>query len=868
MNGEKATITLLLTDIEGSTKLWEKDPEFMAVALARHDEIARKTIEGAGGVLVKARGEGDSLFARFHAASDAVAAATALLQSLAECPETHRLSVRMAIHSGDAVLREGDYYGPTVNRCARIREIVQGGQIVLSGAAYGLCVGKLPASVTTVDHGLHRLRDLTRPERLYEVVIRGRHRDFAPLCGLDAVKHNLPLQPTTFIGRVSDVDAVKKIVGTARAVSLVGVGGCGKTRLALQAAADLIDSFVGGIWFVDLSAAEPDRVEEALLNAVGLEARGACDGVQRLALHFHGPPQLLILDNCERILDEVARIVVALVAQAPTLRILATSREPLGLKFEHVVRVTPLSLPEPGESSLDCVLSSEAAQMFEDRARMCEPGFRIDTGNAWHVASVCRRLDGLPLALELAAAQIDVLSPKQLDERLASARLDVRDYTRGEAPRHETMRAAIAWSYDGLDDSRKLLFAGLSVFAGSFTLQAVEAIFGPGVYDDFHALVRKSLVNVEDSASGKRYRLLETIRSFASEQASSTHAEVEERRSKWFAQIVVEASTELDGPHHAETMLRLAADYDDVRAALAWAESYAPSTLAQMCVTLGKFWHWRGMIREARRWLQAAVLLDDGSQPMVIAKLLRTLGVFCWRSRDYAEAESHLQDAFNRFVALNETAEAAAVRTNQGILAGMQNMREAAMAYQAESVVLHEKVGDTSGAAKARANLGVTLFLLKRHEEAAAALTQAMAVLGADREYARLANVKVNLADVRAEQHDPTAAHGLLLEAFDLLQDAPSAPFVGHGLLVAALTAVEARDLVSAAILLGAAEAEFERSEERMDDLETSDTRRVSDAVQSGLGSDEMHRLFSEGHSLGVVDAINRFRLMTGITTR
>jgi non-specific serine/threonine protein kinase len=618
----------------------------------------------------------------------------------------------------------------------------------------------------------------------------------------------------------------------------------------------------GGVWFVDLSSARNDTVEDAMASALGLTPDPESPVLARVSRNLRDRLCLIILDNCEHVLDGVARIVEHMTAAVSGARLLVTSREPLNVEMELVHRVPPLSLPEKGASTVEAVRESEAVHMFELRAALQDKGFKVDSDNAVHVASICRRLDGLPLAIELAAAQTDLLSADQLDERLAKALLDVRGEARGTITRHETMRAAIAWSYEGLSPEEKDFFIGLGVFCGGFTLDAVESVFGANSYGLLRSLTRKNLAQVEDAGTQKRFRLLETIRSYSCELGGPVREQAEADHAKWFADYVMCASRELNGPKQSDCMFRLATDYDNIRAALLWTRSNRPESFANMCLALGRFWQRQGMMREGKAWILSAIQEGCSAEPVVCAKLCNLLGVFSWNLLEFAEADTFLQQAFTRFVQLGETALAAAARTNQGILAGDRNQRHQAMAFQTESVALFESIGDASGAAKARFNLGVTLVRIGELEEAAEALLKAMVQFESENDLARRANAMINLAEIRTKQHEPQIATDLLSDAFALLRDNPSVPFLGHGLLVASLAAMELEDFVAAASLLGAAEAEFVRTESSMSPVELEMKEAVIEPARQALGTAKFERRRLDGQAEVVTKAVELIRMI------
>jgi class 3 adenylate cyclase len=438
-------VTFLLTDIEGSTKLWEQHPEAMEAAVARHDTLAAVIVHQHAGTLVKQRGEGDSLFAVFADPVDAVTAATTL--QLALCsepwPSETPLRVRIALHTGAAALRDGDYYGATVNRCARLRAVAHGGQVLLSRTTRDHVRNCLPEGASLRDLGSHRLKDLQQPEQVYHLLHPDLPSDFPPLRSLEAFAHNLPAQLTSFIGREQAMAEVKQCLATSRLVTLTGSGGCGKTRLALQVAADLLEEYAGGVWLVELAPLVDDAlVPQTVASALGVREEPGRGLTETLVEYLKPKALLLILDNCEHLLTACAQLTDALLRSCPSLRILASSREGLGIGGEQAYRVPSLALPDARRlPALERLQEFEAVQLFAERARFCQAAFAVTPANAPAVIQVCERLDGIPLAIELAAARLKALPVEKLNERLDDRFRLLTGGSRTALPRQQTLKA-------------------------------------------------------------------------------------------------------------------------------------------------------------------------------------------------------------------------------------------------------------------------------------------------------------------------------------------------------------------------------------------------------------------------------------------
>jgi predicted ATPase/class 3 adenylate cyclase len=592
------TVTFLFTDIEGSTARWEHQPEAMRAALARHDALMRAAIIEHGGHVVKTMG--DAFLAAFARAPDTIAAALEAQRRLQAEPwgEIGSLRVRMAVHTGAAKERDGDYYGPPLNRAARLLSAGHGGQVLVSEATSVLARGSLPSNVRLVDLGRHRLRDLTEPEHVFQVVLPDLPSDFPPLVSLDARPHNLPAHPTALLGREREVAELRAVLREgARLVTLTGPGGTGKTRLGLQVAAEVLDEFRHGVFLVELAPiTDPGLVPSAIAQVLGVRDLGSRPVLDALKDFLKGKALLLVLDNFEQVVA-AARVIADLLAASPSLAALVTSREPLRVRGEREYAVPPLEVPDlrqPGP--LEALLRNDAVALFIERAVAVRSEFALTTANAGAVAQICARLDGLPLAIELAAARVRLLSPEAMlvrfDRRLPLLTGGARDVP----ARQRTLRDTIAWSYDHLDDAERRLFRRLAVFAGGLSLEAAETVCADGgasqvaVLEGIDSLVAKSLLRQADGPEGQsRFGMLETIREFAAEQLQSLGEllELRDRHLDYYLAYAEAAEAELRGPRQAAWFDRLECENDNLRAALEW--SYAePDSGAQAIADSGR----------------------------------------------------------------------------------------------------------------------------------------------------------------------------------------------------------------------------------------------------------------------------------------
>jgi predicted ATPase/class 3 adenylate cyclase len=573
------TVSFLFTDVENSTRLWDESPEVMSHAMPHHDELVRDAVESHDGFIVKNAGDGfHAVFATAHdAVTAAVAAQGELLADDWDITETVR--VRMGIHTGEAEVRDGDYNGGAVNRAERLMSVAHGGQIVVSAATQELLHDALPEKYGFIDLGEHRLRDMGRPERLYQVTHPDLEREFPPLRSLYAFPGKLPVQLTSFVGREGEQAGIAQALDDWRIVTVTGTGGVGKTRLALQVAAQVLPRFRDGAWICELAvASDEDTMGQVVAAALGVSQRPGRSLVESIADYLRSNELLLVLDNCEQILGPVATLAERVLRECPGARILATSREALGVGGEHVWPLRPL--PVPATTRADTNAAADAEVLFVERAEGARATFTLDGSNAGEVAEICRRLDGIPLAIELAAARVVSMSPSEISGLLDERFRLLTGGRRSAVARHQTLRATVDWSYSLLDDRERAVFDRLGVFAGSFDAQATQAVVvGDGVeaWDVLVALtelVAKSMVVSEESAEGTtRYQILETLGQYARERLEE-HGDTDRWRrqqAEHFADWAEDAGPGLLGPDELVWRTRESAELDNLRAAVTWA---------------------------------------------------------------------------------------------------------------------------------------------------------------------------------------------------------------------------------------------------------------------------------------------------------
>jgi len=581
---------------------------------------------------VRPRGEGDSRFAVFTRATDASTAAAAIQQTL-YTEAWHLpvpLRVRMALHTGEIDLRDGDYYGPAVNRCARLRAVAHGGQTLLSGATARLVGATLGGSLTLRDLGPQRLRDLGQPEQVFQLVAPGMPDHFPPLLSLDALPNNLPLQVTSFIGREKELAEVKALLDRSRLVTLTGTGGTGKTRLALQAAAELLDRYPDGVWFLDLAPlSDPASLPRTALAVLRVAETPGQPLLTTLLDCLLERSTLLVMDNCEHLIEACAELADQIVRHCPSVHVLATSRELLGVPGEAAWRVPSLALSRSNETSLDALLQDEAVQLFVDRARLARADFVVSAASAPALLQVCQRLDGIPLAIELAAARVRVLPVEQVAARLHDRFRLLTGGGRTALRRQQTLQALVDWSHDLLPEAERRLFRRLAVFAGDWSLAAAaEVCAGDGVdseevLDLLTSLVDKSLVVAELQGRQARYRFLETIRQYAGEKllAAGEAAALRDRHRDWFGSLAATVGAEFFGSWSGRPWERLYAERDNFRVALGWCRDFSVELGLAIAADLAWFWA-LAYVGEGVAWLEEFLAAPPARTPTRVHALL------------------------------------------------------------------------------------------------------------------------------------------------------------------------------------------------------------------------------------------------------
>lgn len=858
------TVTFVFTDVEGSTRLLQELGEGYRQIQDDHARLLRAAFGEEDGTEI--RTEGDAFFVVFPTAAGAVRAAATAQRALTAHPWTHgrSLRVRMGMHTGEGRLGGDDYLGIDVNRAARIAAAGHGGQVLLSEATRALLSEGLPEGLTVSDLGPHRLKDIPQPLRLYQLQIDGLPGDFPRLRSLEP-RSNLPPELTSFVGRHHEIEEITNLVASARLVTLTGPGGSGKTRLALRVAAGLAGRFSHGAFFVDLSAImDPHLVPSAVAQVLQVSEDPAEPVLETLANHLSERRLLLVLDNFEQVAraaDTPGRIL----SRAPMVSVLVTSRVALKLYGEHEYRVQPLPLPDPTGDSPEVIRKSHAVALFADRARAADKDFAITTENAATVAEICTRLDGLPLAIELAASRVKLLAPDALLERLR-ARLPVLAGGARDLPeRQRTLRAAIEWSHELLGRPERRFLSRLSVFAGGCTLRAAEVVGNPAgelgadTLDILGTLVDHSLLQrAEDGPGDARFLLLETIREYASErlEADDDPQGTRKRHAEYVLALAEEAEPHLMAENQAVWLDRLEDEHDNVRAALRWALDTREGVIGlRIAAAIWRFSQQRGYLSEARQWIESLLELP-GAEPAVRFKGLSAAGGLAYWQMDAAGARGHYEEALR---IARETGD------RRGEMEGLYcisflseiagDYREAAGLLE-ESYAIANEIGDRGGMAEAEGSLGWLYMLMGDYDRSIAAEEASIEVFREAGNRFQVIDALATLGQAYRLRGDHDLARASYLQSLSMLQESGSLPMTSRILFMfAALEAAEGR-YERGVRLWGAAE----RLQEELGGGPWPEaTMKVGDPVdvaRSAIGEDAVEKGLSEGRAMTVDEAI------------
>jgi len=726
---DSTILTFLFTDIEGSTSKWEEQPELMAQAVACHDALLRDTVEAYRGRIVKTTGDG--IYAAFASPADCLAAVIDVQLALLDPAVTagFTLSIRCGMHTGAVQARDNDYFGSTINRTARIMGAAHGGQVLVSKAVVDLLQDCLPAGVSLKELGNVHLKGLATPETVFQIVHPKLYQNFPPLRELEATPNNLPQQLTTFIGRDRERQEIEGYLATTRLLTLLGMGGLGKTRLALQIGTGVMDAYPDGVWFVDLQTIRDSAlVAGETARVLGVREEAGRPLMQTLCAHLKSRKLLLILDNCEQIIDASAELAGAILRVAPEVRILTTSRTALRVPGEQTYLVQPLPLPSKS-GSLEALSESTAVQLFVERAKLHKPSFALTEREAPAIAELVARLEGIPLALELAAARVRSLSLGEINKRLQDRYKLLVSGDRTLQARQRTLRALVDWSYDLLQDNEQVLLARIAVFAGSFDLAAAEAICGvdplqaDDILDLITSLVEKSLINMEEGDEGAKYRVLETIRDYAREKLvlRQEQTAIGAAHCTYFFTFAKASNHGLQGPDQAEWTRRVENNLDDLRAAisLSLARGVDPVISVKLEVALMGFWMLRGYSSEGRRYVRASLELPEvRASDAIHAHALYVGACLAEGQSNYAEAQQMLQSCLALRRNLNSPIDIAASLSTLSLVRLHTGDADGARQDEEEAVTIFRSIENRIGEAIGLLHLGQIHFYLEDDAQA------------------------------------------------------------------------------------------------------------------------------------------------------
>jgi predicted ATPase/class 3 adenylate cyclase len=904
------TVTFLLTDIEGSTRLWEAVPEAMEVALERHNRLLTDVIGGHGGVVVTSRGEGDSFFAVFPSAVSAVEAAGACQLRLGReaWPEGAVLRVRMGLHTGEARASGRDRvdHAP-INRSARVKAAAHGGQVLVTKTTRDLIGGRLGGGFELKQLGEFRLRDLAEPELIYQLTHADLPASFPPIRTLAERTSNLPVPVSSFIGRDRELSEVRALVESSRLVTLTGAGGCGKTRLSLQLAAGLLDGSGDGVWLVELATVSDEAaVASAICHALGIACQPGRPALESLVDALAPQDVLIVLDNCEHLIGACAKTADAVLRRCPRVQLVATSREPLGIGGETIYRVPPLSLPGPGDGGLPAPGPSDAVALFIERAKEQGAGLSADEQTGPLIASICARLDGLPLAIELAAARLRSLSLTALADRLDQRFRLLTGGSRTALERQQTLRATVDWSYTLLHSAEQSLLRRLSVFTESFDLDAAEAVCGFGDVEAFDvtgllgSLVDKSLVVAELAGPGLRYRLLETIRQFAAERlvepGETEAATVAAAHCARYLDVAEAAAPHLTGPGQGRWLIRLDADHANLRHAAEYAADGSGGTtqVLRFGVALRRYWRARSRDEEALALLLPVLDRPDArADPELCGTALVTAALAARRvdiaiARQLAEKAVKLgrQLDANRLLIESLTALSAicclAGEPERGLPPGQEAVERARQlgddVLLGESLAAYLLSDSIIDPAHARPLLTEAIACTLRsgdhlftsiltnyagvHALRAGDIPAARAYLQQAAEARREIgdpgiDVSLNMGWVLRQDNDPDGARSSFEAALRMSRRNGDRFGIAYASLGLACLAADAGDWHRAAVLHGAAQAFLDRTGQSWEELEAPHRRDSLDQVRTHLGPEQFERAYARGRALSFDQALD-----------
>lgn len=890
-----ATFTFLFTDIEGSTRLWEMHPEAMKAVLARHDAILRAAVLDNHGQIVKHTGDG--LHGGFASSLDAVRATLSAQRQFQSPLDGLLIKVRMGLHTGEAEWRAGDYYGPAVNRAARLMSAAHGGQILLSGTTAELVRGLLEPGTSLLDLGEHRLKDLAYPEHIYQIFQPPLQAEFPPIKSLDSYPNNLPIQLTSFIGREKEIAEIRSMLKQARLVTLTGSGGTGKTRLALETGAEELASFAHGVWEVELaSLSDPAQIIPAIAQVFGLQELPFISLAAQVTNYLREKKLLLILDNCEHLIEACAAHADELLHHCAGLKIIASSREALGIAGEMAYRIPSL-------------VEDEATRLFVERARAANPKFELTGANALPVARICSRLDGIPLAIELAASRSRLLTAEQIAARLDDRFRLLVGGSRTALPRQQTLRALIDWSYDLLSDEEKRTLQFASVFVGGWTLEALEAVAeGPNILELLQQLINKSLAVAEERGGEMRYFLLETIRQYAREKLFSENraASARDRHFIYFDRLSEEIWAGFHSAHEfIKWRSRAEEDAENLRTALEWGlESHVEDAL-HMAANYCAISSWMGGVKAALVFLYsalervralppvegepalrrqkniAAALFSEGNAVMLQGNNLRACEAFTeaaaisratgdkrilgyslvmyFIAAEFTQKPGGPEAAQEGLAVLTELGDEwglATANLNMARIATHRGDLEARRAYLAKNQAYWKDSPLSFQSAMSYLSLGMEERIRRNHQAARPYFEEGLIA------FKKLGNknfenvMRSELGHIARLDGDFAQAKVIYTQTLLAWQDLGHQAAIAHQLECFAFIAMDEHEPLRAARLLGAAEALRERNGSPMAKYEETEYQNHTARLQSMLSGSELEPAWAEGRALSMEQAI------------
>ncbi len=891
-NLPSGTVTFLFTDIEGSTKLWEEFPEAMKAALAKHDSILKEAVESTHGQIFKTTGDG--VHAVFSTAIDAIIAAIEAQRQLQTSEFFKNLEVslraRMGLHTGEAELRDGDYFGQTMNRAARIMSAGHGGQILASEVVAQVAREHLPADVSFIDLGEHYLKGIVQTEKINQVAAADLQKEFPPLNSIPVATTNLPQQLTTFIGRERELKEASEKLASAKLLTLIGPGGTGKTRLSIQVGVEQLANFKNGVWLVELAPiSDPAFIIPTIASVFEVREVPNIPLVQLVIEYLRAKELLLILDNCEHLVEASAQVVDQLLHECAQLKIIASSREALGVDGETIYRVPSLK-------------DDEATRLFVDRATKAEPRFHLTDENASSITQICSRLDGIPLAIELAAARVKLLTPEQIAARLDDRFKLLTGGVRTALPRQQTLRALIDWSYQLLNETEQRALRGLSVFSGGWTLEAAESVVGADeALEGLSGLVNKSLVIVEEQDGRSRYRFLETIRQYAMEKLLEAGEAIptRDRHLDYMFEVIKYSPERMFGTEDIELLDRIESEHDNLRAALEWATANHPDKALKLADGLGGFWVVRDENNEARTWCNAilekietlsgyddararlygllgwlSVTLGEHKKGLVVSQKAIELGTksndFITVARAYsilALTSSFLGDFPNAFTAAEKavsiarehrlSAELSLALSTRAQLEFLGN-RDLSSAKTSiyEAAELAQKAGFKWASSFMDIGMGHIAALMGDLETARAGFmrsAETAKLLGNKRVAYSSQSDFAHILRQHGELDEPLATYRDLLPKW---KDLGHRSAVAHELECIAFILVRKEEPERAANLLGAAAALREAIDSVMTMMEKEEYEKELTALRELLGEAEFNKRWDQGRKMSIDEAI------------